>query len=87
MLLAKGVLSVDRGRQAGEDRVEDRDDPVAGGLQNRPAGLAHGSVQDLVMSSESCGHLVPVLFPEPRAPFDVGEEEGLHRIEKYRKRL
>ena len=79
LLLIQGALAIDGRGDAIGDRVEDRDQPVASGLQHRAPGPAYGPVEDLVMAGERGGHGVTVLFPETRASLDVGEEESLHR--------
>ena len=56
--------------------VEGREEPVARGLDDRPAGVLDRRPQERIVGIECDRHRRPLLLPQPRAALDVGHEEG-----------
>ena len=71
----QGELGGDRGVDGGRRRRERRHQPIAGRLHDLPAGVLDRGAQDRIVAGKGRSHGLRVLFPEPRAAFDVGEEE------------
>ena len=70
-----GALSRDRRPYRRPGALERREQPVAGGLEDRPAGLFDGGAQHGVVRGQGDDHRLALLLPEARAPRDVGHEE------------
>ncbi len=69
-----------QGRASGFDRiVEHGQHPVAGRLDHGATVPLDGHAQQVIVLGEGLAHRGRLLLPEPRAPLDVGEQEGGRR--------
>jgi hypothetical protein len=74
------ALGGGRGADRLDRRLEDRHEPVAGGLDDLAARVGNRGADDGVVLSEGRAHRQRVLLPQAGAVLDVGEEERQRRF-------
>jgi hypothetical protein len=73
--VAQGALAVERRGDRVDGVGEDRDQPVAGGLDHGSSAALDDRPEQRVVEGERSGHRRRPLLPQPGAALDVGDQE------------
>jgi hypothetical protein len=68
----RGQGGVERATSSGERRLE----AIAGRLEDHAAITSNRPTQDGIMAGKCCAHGAGMLFPQLRAAFNIGKQEG-----------